>query len=722
MGKIQNADIKTSAELAAAGATDASLPNDNKIYVASLSKRLDQALSDGDILGPTHSSDTTTHGTTGDIVGTSDTQVLTNKDIDGGTASNTNRITAPKDTKANLDALTRKQATLVYATDELKAYIDDGINLTAIGTGSGGINFISANDGSSLTGWTTYADAAGSSPVDGTGGSPSTVLAVSTDSSIVGTKNFTWTKSAANRQGEGFSYDFSIDAGYRSKPMTISALYRVDSGTYADNDMSVWVYDVTNAVLIQPSAYQIKNTTGVEQIKCEFQAASNSTSYRLIFHTASVSASAYTLRFDSFSVSPNTYSTGASVTDWVAYTPTFTGVGTPSNVSFRSRRVGGSLEVQGVFTTGTVSASTVAITLGYGGVNGNVTTSSALPSGGQIVGSGGLGLNTASSFTAIVVPSVTTFGIGFPSASSTAVSFAPGTSLGTGNVFEIFLSTPIQGWGTSQVLSSETSTNVVSALIGGTVPIGSNGNPLIFPSVRSDTTGSYNASTGRYTCPVSGLYDASFILFQTTVGRTFNVYKNGSAYEAISAQNAGITWSGGAITGIPCNAGDILDVRPDGATAAGGGTLGFKRQSGPAQIAASEKISAVYYLSANSAPGAGNPLNFDTKRTDSHGSVTTGSGWRFTAQSARTFIVSTSIGYISTAGYLVLYKNGVAYEDVAYMGTGAGQSFLSSKSIAVPLVAGDYIDFRPSAGTTVAGGSAGSGLAPITSVSITSQG
>lgn len=61
------------------------------------------------------------------------TEVLTNKDIDGGTASNTSRLTVPKDTKANLDALTRKQATLVYATDQGKLYADTGSTLKAIG-------------------------------------------------------------------------------------------------------------------------------------------------------------------------------------------------------------------------------------------------------------------------------------------------------------------------------------------------------------------------------------------------------------------------------------------------------------------------------------------------------------------------------------------------------------------------------------------------------------
>lgn len=52
-GKIQNQDIKSAAELVSAGATAASLPNDDKIYVtaSSINKTLKQAIIDGDIGG-----------------------------------------------------------------------------------------------------------------------------------------------------------------------------------------------------------------------------------------------------------------------------------------------------------------------------------------------------------------------------------------------------------------------------------------------------------------------------------------------------------------------------------------------------------------------------------------------------------------------------------------------------------------------------------------------
>jgi hypothetical protein len=68
-----------------------------------------------------------------DVVTTSATQQLTGKDYDGGTASNTSRLTVPKNTKANLDALTRKEGTLVFATDTQSAYLDYNSTLNPLG-------------------------------------------------------------------------------------------------------------------------------------------------------------------------------------------------------------------------------------------------------------------------------------------------------------------------------------------------------------------------------------------------------------------------------------------------------------------------------------------------------------------------------------------------------------------------------------------------------------
>lgn len=68
-------------------------------------------------------------GSEAEILTASDAQIITNKDIDGGTASNARRITVPSDTYANLLALTRKAGALVFGTDTLKFYYDNGSTL-----------------------------------------------------------------------------------------------------------------------------------------------------------------------------------------------------------------------------------------------------------------------------------------------------------------------------------------------------------------------------------------------------------------------------------------------------------------------------------------------------------------------------------------------------------------------------------------------------------------
>jgi hypothetical protein len=50
-------------------------------------------------------------------------------------------------------------------------------------------------------------------------------------------------------------------------------------------------------------------------------------------------------------------------TGWISYTPTFTGIGTPSNIAFFWRRTGDSIEIRGSAQCGTNTAVKFSITL-----------------------------------------------------------------------------------------------------------------------------------------------------------------------------------------------------------------------------------------------------------------------------------------------------------------------------------------------------------------------
>jgi hypothetical protein len=72
------------------------------------------------------------------ILGDSIAATITNKIYDGGTASATNRFYIPKDTKTNLDGLTKTSGMLVWATDLKTLYVGDGTNYNVVGSGGGG--------------------------------------------------------------------------------------------------------------------------------------------------------------------------------------------------------------------------------------------------------------------------------------------------------------------------------------------------------------------------------------------------------------------------------------------------------------------------------------------------------------------------------------------------------------------------------------------------------
>src|SRR3989304_3585101 len=574
-------------------------------------------------------------------------QPISNKDIDGGTASNTTRVTIPKNTLANLQALTRKEGTILYATDTDKFYKDDGSTLSEIGSGSSGVNYIIDNDGSAIGSWVTFDDGAVSTPVDGTGGTPGVTYAVSTNSSMRGTSNFLFTHDAADRQGEGFSYSFSIDPSDKGKVLQISLEYLI-AGTYASDDLQFWIYDVTNAALIQPAPFKLKNSGIIEKFAMEFQTSSSSTSYRLIGMVTTTTATAYTVRFDNWNLGPQAKLYGSPVTDWVSYTPIVSN-STGTNTG-KWRRVGDSMEITGkqALTGDWTGNPYTSVPTGY-----SIDTTK-LPATNSMVGTARYidASDGDKAYSGVVyVSSSTTFIPMGPTHSYWAASVPVATA--SGDLYEWNVTVPIVGWSSSVIMSSDANTNVITSRQYTTThsnayTMNNSYVKVTFDTTIFDTTGSFDAVTNkRYNVPTPGFYRITTRLRSANtpfLNSTYEaaIFKNGVFDTSIASDNPAasnpITLSGSSV--LQLVAGDYIEIylygagnNSSSAITLNSTNLYIEKVSGPAQIAASETVSARYTTAAGqSIPNNSNTvIDFGTKDFDYTGSVTTGASWKFTA-------------------------------------------------------------------------------------------
>ncbi len=566
-------------------------------------------------------------------------------------------------------------------------------------------NYISNSDAeATANGYNAYADAAQAVPVDGTGGSPTVTITRSTSSPLRGVGSFLITKDAANRQGQGVSTDFTIDSADQAKPLQISFDYTIASGTYSggtsstDSDITCYIYDVTNALIIQPSGFKLDGgVVGVNySFKGNFQTSSNSTSYRLILHCATTSASAFTVKFDNVVVSPVVYTLGAATYDPTDYTPTYAGLGTVTTTEMKHSRYGAVMKIQGKITLGTTTGTTASMTL----PNGLTANVSATRHVGYAVFSGTTAAPVKISILASSASNTLNFGV-----INASLNAAGGTSLGaSGDVLSIDIDVPITGWSANSVVSSETDTRIVALSITGDPASATTGNPIIFPTVTYDTHGAYNASTGRYTVPIAGYYRVHGYTNGDVPAITLKIYKN-----AVAGPNLGVTmptYFATPLSGtVLCSAGDILDVRPDGTyNAASTSYVYIERLSGPSQIASIESINARYKTAAGQTITSGSfqIVDFGTKDFDSHNSVTTGASWKFTAPTSGKYLVTgvcalgTGAATLGAEFDLYLFKNGSAAGMLGgktYDSTNSSFAFASGATT-VSLISGDFIDLR----------------------------
>jgi hypothetical protein len=422
------------------------------------------------------------------IVTTDATQALTNKDIDGATASNTSRITLPKASSSTLSGLTRKQATLVYDTDTNQVKVDDGTTLNLLaGSGSGEINAV-LNPNDANAGW-----AAGTSHTVSTLTSGSPLAPVITTAIRVQA-----TANATESSTSGGAYTIStFPTVLRNRKNKVQ--FSVISPSADTWRLSVYSGS-TRMALSTDSSGATTIPAGLTGIFTTTFDADSSTSYTVRL-TRTGGTGTTNLDVTNVIVGPGIQPQGAVVGNWTAYTPTTGGVGTPSVNSAFYRRTGDSIEIRGFLDAGTVAASPLTIALPSGltintsVLNGGLKNWLGMGNVSTAAGTNVYGTAAVGSALAAVYNGSDTSNIYFTTASSTdasgnSMAAAQNGSgiLSNGSQFSYHLFVPVAEWAGN-----------------GTVNLAQNDVEYVY---NTDTSGSSNTTAFGYG-PQGALFSGS---------------------------------------------------------------------------------------------------------------------------------------------------------------------------------------------------------------------
>jgi hypothetical protein len=526
------------------------------------------------------------------------------------------------------------------------------------------------------------------------------------------------------------SNSFTVDSSDQAKVLTIRFSYRAQtnpgnanwSGTSA-NSFSFAIWDVTNSAWIIPAgAFGMTQSSGVGIATGTFQTSSNGTQYRLVVYNSAATTGAVTVYFDDFSVGPQTAPIGVPATDWVSYTPTFVGFGTPSAVQFYSRRVGDSLEVRGTFAAGTTTNVPQEIGLGFNGGSRNVTVDTTKSGTTQVVGTvgGSPASTTLFGFSVLSPPSDATFVRMGVQTSTTSLTVAQNASAvaSVGQGFQLWFKVPIVGWSSNVQMSNDTDTRVVSFTGTSTANTLFTGTTITMAYTPIVDTHAAFSGGNTYTVPVSGFYKviADTVIYQNSVGggnSFLSVFVNGTSvknnYIAMPTQNAAQVQS--SVYEAFMSAGTTVQIRMQnssgnmqilGSTVGAAHYFSITRLSGPSVIAATESVRAIYQTAAGqSIPNnTATTVVFGTRIRDTHNSMNAATGV-YTCPASGGYRVSaslywgTAITAIATDVQIQIFKNGVLYlgNNNPKSGTGA-VPITASGSFPVDCNAGDTIEVR----------------------------
>lgn len=258
------------------------------------------------------------------------------------------------------------------------------------------------------------------------------------------------------------------------------------------------------------------------------------------------------------------------LTDWQAYTPTFQGFGTPTNVEFQWRQNGENVDIRGKFTSGTATAVEARIGL----PNGYNSASTARIPSISIFGRYGATSSTPNSPNGsgniLVEPNVAHATFSGESTAGLSVTKQTGSTLTTnGNTISFFASVPISGLtATEEVVVSGTQSaliqeadSIVRLSAGTSTGLSANVTNIPFGLLSSEGSAiTWNGNSA--TINTTGTYNLTGQISITVLTATWDVklFKNGVELRRLVNQNQTTTFLPFAFTENFIE-GDVISLR-----------------------------------------------------------------------------------------------------------------------------------------------------------------
>lgn len=543
--------------------------------------------------------------------------------------------------------------TKIYVTAKsINETLDDAITLGLIGS-SGTTNFVLNSD--------FEIDNSEWSSSDGTNVPISRI----TSGELAGSASLRLSKAASNESGDYVAGNITAYSGYSYRMLTLSFIYKT-SANYADDDIRVRLYDVTNAAYIDCADGDLKaNEYGI--FTGQFQ-LTDSTSYQVRLYIVSTNATAYTVDIDDVEFGPKPIVYGAPVTDWESYTPTFTNLGTPTGVDFSWRRVGTNIEVNGYFTTGTVGSGQVEISLPTGIVVDTSRTNEV---------AGNATIQSSSPIASITyIKDSTHIGIATIDPSYAGLT---GTQCGSSHFSSIQFSGEVVGWSSNVQMSENAGLRDVIEIASSTSGQAINNNDtIIWDNSYKSTHGALNTSNGIFTAPYTGVVDIDCIITSVTVAATVG---NNFGFKVVVSSPSRTIYSGwdyctntasriytkNASMSVDVYKGSTIQIQfsevfPAVNLSTAYNIVNFKMRAADQTIAATESV----YVKCQSSSGQSIPHNtdtivkYETSVRDTHNAYNTSTGY-FTAPYSKFYYISSNFSWANITNlnycYISLWVN-----------------------------------------------------------------